>query len=542
MNKVLLISYRFPPQGGGGVQRTLKYVKFLRDHGFEPVVQTASGAVWPVQDASLLQEIPAGVRIHHTPTLEPERIEAALSGLFRPLASLLRGSKKKAAPKGSSSSILSSATPRATPTRRAKAAAPKRPHPLRRLRDRLYGRLFIPDQQVTWVPLAVAHGLRIARREGIDIVYTSSPPNSVHFVGGRIAKRLGLPWVADFRDPWTDGPRRRRSYVGNLRRQRKEMAQEEWVLRNADRIVVSAPALRERFLEKYRFLRPEMLHVLTNGFDRADLAASAEEQSGLEPGLFHITGTGNIEAMIDLKPFLEAVAEACAEHEGLGRALRLNLVGAKRGQWDAEIARLGLGERIRYSGWTPHVRALKFLMDSQVLLMCQLVEEGGGGEKLSGKFFEYLATGKPILALTVPGLTATILKETGVGLVHAPADKEGIKQSLLRAFTEQSATRTNDAEVVSRFDAREPAAPESQPGQTAHAEVVSRFDRRVLAARLAALFEEVLAERRGRVPTGTSGGGRRDPQPIGSNPAQESGRLPPIRSTIGTASSPESQP
>ncbi len=471
MKKALLISYRFPPQGGGGVQRTLKYVKFLREHGWEPVVQTARGPVWPVWDESLLAEVPAGVAIHHTPVLEPERLETLALAALRPLLARPRRSGAR----GAATPLAASGAPTSPRPRKAKAP---RPHPLRQLRDWIYGRIFVPDPQRVWGPLAVAHGIMIARRGGADLIYTSSPPNSVHSIGGRIARRLGLPWVADFRDPWTDGPRRRRSYAGNPRREKREAAQESWVMRHADRIVVSAPALRERFLEKYDFLLPERVHVLTNGFDRDDLVASEREQSGLEPGLFHLTGTGNIEAMIDMTPFFEGVAEACAEHPELGRGLRVNLVGAKKGQWDAVIARLGLSERVRYTGWVSHARAIRFLRDSQLLLMCQLVEEGGGGEKLSGKFFEYLATGKPVLALTVPGLTATILRETGVGHIHAPADKEGIKATLVRAF----ATRS--------------ASPESDPT------VVARFDRRILAGQLAALFDEVLAERgrAGRLP------------------------------------------
>ena len=467
MKKALLISYRFPPQGGGGVQRTLKYVKFLREHGWEPVVQTARGPVWPVWDESLLAEVPAGVAIHHTPVLEPERLEKLVLAALRPL---LGKSRRAGVPATVAPPLVAAGASGATTAARPSKPRPRRPHPLRQLRDWIYGRLFVPDAQRVWGPLAVAHGIMIARRGGVDLIYTSSPPNSVHSIGGRIARRLGLPWVADFRDPWTDGPRRRRSYAGNPRREKREAEQERWVMRHADRIVVSAPALRERFLEKYDFLRPEHVCVLTNGFDRDDLAASEREQSGLEPGLFHLTGTGNIEAMVDMRPCFEAIAEACVEHPDLGHALRVNLVGAKKGQWDAEIARLGLGERVRYTGWVSHARAIRFLRDSQLLLMCQLVEEGGGGEKLSGKFFEYLATGKPVLALTVPGLTSKILGETGVGHVHAPVDKDGIKATLVRAFAARA------------------ASPRADPA------VVARYDRRVLASQLAALFDEVVAE------------------------------------------------
>jgi glycosyltransferase involved in cell wall biosynthesis len=171
--------------------------------------------------------------------------------------------------------------------------------------------------------------------------------------------------------------------------------------------------------------------------------------------------------MFDARPFFRAVAELVAEDAELRRDLLVNLVGAKRGKYDGLLRDLGLDERVRYVGWVPHGQALRYLQQSDVLLMCQLTHEGGGSEKLSGKCFEYLYMRKPILNLSVPGLTAELLAESGLGTTVHPGDVAGIKATL-RAFY----------------------ARRGQP-QRGDAAVVARFDRRRLTERLAAIFDEL---------------------------------------------------
>jgi glycosyltransferase involved in cell wall biosynthesis len=233
-----------------------------------------------------------------------------------------------------------------------------------------------------------------------------------------------------------------------------ERAAERWVLKRADHAVVSAAPLGERFLRKYDFLRPERVHVLTNGFDPADFEKGEGAAPVLEPGGFHVTGTGNIEAMFDARPLFRALAELAAEDPGVRAALRVTLVGAKRGKYDAELAALGLADRVRYPGWVPHARSLQYLRESDVLLMCQLPHPGGGSEKLSGKCFEYLYLQKPILCLTVPGITAELMTESGLGVVVDPADQAGITNALRRLYAERGRPRRGDPEVIARFDRR----------------------------------------------------------------------------------------
>jgi glycosyltransferase involved in cell wall biosynthesis len=455
MNKALLISYRFPPQGGGGVQRTLKYTKYLRDFGWEPVVQTAKDPFWPVWDDTLLAEIPDGVRVYRAPAFEFERLEHRLAALVGGAAGGANG-----AGTGTPSRVQRGGGERSRGRARGGGIAGA-------VRRAIHRRVLIPDPQIAWVPGAFVQALGIARREGVRILYTSAPPNSVHLLGGLLAGTLRLPWVADFRDPWTDGPRRQRSYAGNRMRAGIERAAERWVIQRARRIVVSAAPLRDRFLHKYAFLDPAHVHVLTNGYDPADFAAADQGERVLEPGRFHLTGTGNIEAMFDARPLLEAIAAAVAEDPGLRAELLVTLVGARRGRHDADIAALGLADRVRYPGWVPHAKSLKYLCESDVLLMCQLPHAGGGAEKLSGKCFEYLYLRKPVLCLTVPGLTADLLAESGLGTVVHPADTGGIKTALETLYAQRRERLCGNADVI------------------------ARFDRRHLTGRLAAIFDDV---------------------------------------------------
>lgn len=467
MKKAFLISYRFPPQGGGGVQRTLKYTKYLRDFGWEPVVHTARKPFWNVWDESLLGEIPQGVAIHQTGTFEIEKVEHGL----RALLGRLRGGnqkRKKAAPRVDEA--VANARKERGETARGGAAGG--------LKDLVYKRLLIPDQQIFWVLPALLAGQRLVRNERASVIHTSSPPNSLHLYGGLLAKRTGLPWVADFRDPWTDGPRRRRNYVDNARREKIELAMERWVIRNADHIVVSAPPLRDRFLAKYSFLAKERISVITNGYDIDDFREAEKIEEALLPEkAFHFTGTGNIEQMFPAEHLFRAMAAACAKNEGLRRDLRVHLVGAKKGYYDSLLEELGLAERVVYEGWVPHTRSIRYLQESDALLMCMIPHEGGGNEKLSGKGFEYLYMRKPFLCLTKPGLASELFSATELAKIVDPYDEKKIEETL-----------------IALYDRRESPA-------SANEELVQRFDRRNLTGRLAGIFDRL---------TGSVGGTRSD--------------------------------
>lgn len=408
--KVLVLAYRFPPQGGGGVQRTLKFVKYLPQQGWLPIVQTVSNPYWPLQDPTLLSEIPPFVKVHGTRTFEFERLGRATEGLLAP-----RG----VAPRREPATGAGSGPRRSGLRRMLKGAA-----------ELVQTHVLVPDPQITWVPGAFLKGLSLIRKERPAVIYSSSPPNSCQVLGLMLKRVTHVPWIADFRDPWTEGIRRKQSYERSGLRRRLEHAFERRVIEGADHIIVTTEKTLEQFLAKYPAIPSSKYSVITNGFDAADFTVARDGDRLLDNSHFNVTLTGNVEAMFDAVPFLTAVRGLLDEDEALRARLRINFVGAKRGKYDDFINHHRLETNVRYIGYVPHQTSLRYLAESDVLFLCQIPVYESATTKLSGKLFEYLYMRKPILALTLPGLTTDILSRSGLGVAVDPNDQPGIKKAL----------------------------------------------------------------------------------------------------------------
>jgi glycosyltransferase involved in cell wall biosynthesis len=433
--KALIVAYRFPPQGGGGVQRTLKFVKYLPQFGWLPVVHTVQNPYWPLRDDTLLSEVPPEVPVYRTLTVEFERLQGATGSLL--------AATERAQGNGPHGGKLSPRR-RSVLVRLGKAVA-----------DVIHRRLLIPDPQMAWILPAAIKSLYIMRKTGVSLMYTSSPPNSVQVLGLLLKRVANLPWVADFRDPWTEGVRRQQAYQRNKPRQQIEEALERSVIARADHVVVTTDPALQQFVGKYPRIPEEKFSVITNGFDPADFSHTAADTALLNPREFNITLTGNVEAMFDAMPFFHAVQELVDADEEMRSCLRVNFVGTKRGKYDVFIGQSGLDRHIRYIGYVPHATSLQYLMESDVLFLCQIPVYESAGTKLSGKLFEYLHMRKPILALTLPGLTAEILSRSGLGIVVSPHDRSGIKGALQHLYRQHKVNHLSavaDNAYIQRFD------------------------------------------------------------------------------------------
>ncbi|MBI3302272.1 MAG: glycosyltransferase [Deltaproteobacteria bacterium] len=337
----------------------------------------------------------------------------------------------------------------------------------------VHQRVLMPDPQIVWVPGALAKSLYVARKENVEVIYTSSPPNSSQVLGLLLKRILKKPWVADFRDPWTDGVRRKQTYVNNPLRQRLEESWERAIAEQADHFIVSTEKNGEQFLAKYPFLAPK-LTVLTNGFDPADFGHLSSEKKLLQEGYFHLTLTGNVETMFDATPFFQAIKELIAENPEVSAHLRVNFIGTKRGKYDSYIRQNNLDSQINYVGYVPHADSVQYLADSDVLFLCQIPEYESAGVKLPGKLFEYLYLRKPVLALTLPGVTIDILERTGLGMVVNPNDVPGTKRALLDLYQQWQQQQW-------RF--------------TPNDAVIGAFDRVQLTERLAVIFDAVASHK-----------------------------------------------
>ncbi len=430
---VLVVAYRFPPQGGGGVQRTLKFVKYLPQHGWRPIVHTVSNPFWPLRDESLLREVPAEVPVYRTPTLEFERLAHAASGPSQPAAERSGGSGR--GPRARRGRVW---------TRMARG-----------LHGAVMRNVLVPDPQIAWVPGAVVRSLLLARRHGARLLYTSSPPNSCQVVGLALKRLTGLPWIADFRDPWTQGIRRKAAYERTPWRGRFEGALERAVLTRADHVLLTTERTREQYLAAYPDLPGEKFSVITNGFDPADFVMPRGTYRLLDPARFQLTLAGNVEAMFDATPFFTALRDLRREDEGLRAHLQVNFIGTKRGKYDALIRDSGLSDAVRYVDYVPHQTCLRYLVESDALFLCQIPVDESASAKLSGKLFEYLYMRKPILALTIPGLTAEILQRSRLGQAVDPVDVAGIREAvrdLYRAWYRGYGRPEADEAYIATFD------------------------------------------------------------------------------------------
>jgi glycosyltransferase involved in cell wall biosynthesis len=374
--KVLIVTMYFPPAGGGGVQRPLKLAQYLPALGIETHVLAPDDPKWVHRDSEL--RVPTQAWVHRARYLGPrarkpaEELRAADAGLERALV-------------------------RAQVTAR---------------------RLLLPDASVTWNLTAIPAAIRIARREGIDVVITTSPPPSVHFVGAAVQKATGATWIADLRDPLVANQHRRDDSTATRARQKAVEQVARLVASRANAVTCVSEAIAD---EARGLGARGMVRVIANGADFDDFAGLQYTPAER----FRITHTGAFFGKRDPRPFLQAFKEA--DLDAVAR-----FVGDFRST-DREWAEgLGLGDRLELIDYLPRAEALRAQRDSEALLL--LIPDAGGRGKgvLSGKVFEYIAAGRPILAVVPPdGAAAELIRDTGAGVVVAPDDVVGIRDALV---------------------------------------------------------------------------------------------------------------
>jgi glycosyltransferase involved in cell wall biosynthesis len=373
--KLLLVTMYFPPAGGGGVQRPLKFATHLPAQGIETHVLAPDDPKWVHVDADL--QPPTQAWIHRARYLGPR--SRRLADELHDRRGLDRISRQ----------ALS-----------------------------LSRRVLVPDENVTWNLTAVPTAVRIVRQEGIDVVLTTSPPNSVHLVGAAVKAATNVRWVADLRDSIAAHPHRN---VERRAVRAKEKVSEQvarLVARQADAIVAASDAIAE----EARGLEPAGVVVpILNGADFDDFAGLEYSRGDR----FRITHTGSFFGKRDPRPFLTAFAEA-----GLGDAV-VRFVGDFRPA-DREWAEaLGLGDRLQLVDYVPRRESLRLQRDSDALLLLIPEASGRGRGVLSGKVFEYLAAERPILAAVPPdGAAAELIEETGAGVVAPPDDVAALRAAL----------------------------------------------------------------------------------------------------------------
>ena len=397
--KLLLVTLYFPPAGGGGVQRPLKFASHLPALGFETHVLAPDDPKWLHSDAEL--PLPTQAWVHRARYVGPRG---------RRLADELHGRS------GVDLAVRRAAT--------------------------IGRRLLVPDENVTWNATAIPKAISIARSEGIDVVLTTSPPGSVHLVGAAVQAATGAKWVADLRDSLVAHPHRRADRLAVRAKEQAARGVAALVARRADAIVTAAEAIAE----EARGLNPRgPVVTIENGCDFDDFAGMEYARTDT----FRLTHTGSFFGHRDPKPFLQALAASELED------VHVRFVGDFRPGDREFMEEIGLADRVELIDYVPRRRSLELQRESDALLL--LIPEAGGRGRgvLSGKVFEYIAAERPILAVVPPdGAAARLIAETGAGVVAAPEDVDAMRDALVAMHARWRAGELDGAPLAPEWRAK----------------------------------------------------------------------------------------
>jgi hypothetical protein len=417
MKKVLIITYYWIPSGGAGVQRWVKFAKYLRQYGWEPIIYTPENPEYPSIDHSFEKDIPADITVLKTPIWEPYNVYRNLTG-----------KKNQAINAGFISENKTQGW-----------------------RDKLSiwirGNFLIPDPRRFWIKPSVGFLSDYLKENPVGAVITTGPPHSMHLIGLGLKKNFpSLPWVADFRDPWTNIDFYKDLNLTWLADKIHHKLERE-VLQNADTVLVVSRGMEEEFAP----MKPKKLQVITNGYDESDVQVGTLTLDGR----FSISHIGTLNAARNPRIVWKVLSEICAENIDFKKDLQIQLVGKVDFSVLEDIQSYGLQEQLLKIDYLSHSEAIAKQNSSQVLML--LINQSGNAKGiLTGKFFEYLAAKRPILAVgPTDGDAAVVLNETGAGVIVDFADEQETKTAILNYYNQyKKGTLSVQSESVERFSRR----------------------------------------------------------------------------------------
>lgn len=393
MKKVLIITYYFPPAGGPGVQRWLKFTKYLPDFGVQPIVYIPENPTYPIVDNELESEISDKVIVIKNKIFEPY----GLASIF---------SKNKT--KKISSGIIPSA---------------KKQSLLEKVFLWVRGNLFIPDARVLWVNPSVTYLEKYIKENSITTVITTGPPHSLHLIGLKLKSKLDIQWIADFRDPWTTIGYHKSLLLTNSS-QKKHKQLEKEVLTLADTIIVTSTNTKAEFEQ----ITKQPIEVITNGYDFEKIIKPPLDEK------FTLAHIGSL--LSERNPLIlwQSLSELLAEIPGFANDFELKLIGTVSQEVLDAIKSYNLDANLNYIGYVSHNEAVLYQRKSQVLL---LIEINSPDTKciIPGKLFEYMVSERPIVAIGPSGSDfAEIITTTNTGVFFNYAEKDTLKKVLLEYY------------------------------------------------------------------------------------------------------------
>lgn len=387
--RVLVIAYYFPPMGLSGVQRTLKFVKYLPQFNWQPTVLTVEPRGYYASDESLLADLEGrDVRIERTGAAGPGRFVS----------------------------------------KKAEVKFPK--EWMRKMLSRISDTFFIPDNKIGWRRKAVAHGLRLAKEKPFDLIFATAPPFTDFLIGRDLKRELNIPLVLDYRDPWVEYPFK--FYPTPLHKY-LNVRGERSALRASSHVITTNRRVKELILRRHRFLTYNDIEILSQGYDPEDFTHAAALPGTAHPRraqAMRITYAGVF--WEDRKPdyFLRALQDLFKDRPKLRGRIEAVFVGHFRDENTKLVNKLGLQDTVTALGYLPHTECTRELMASDALWM--IVGDDRGSP---GKVYEYIGARKPILACAPEGFIGATVEEAG-GWVVRPDDVAGIRKAIEEMYAQ----------------------------------------------------------------------------------------------------------
>lgn len=393
--KVLIITYYWPPAGGPGVQRWLKFVKYLPKYGIQPIVYIPDNPTYPIIDNDLLKEVSDSAVILRNKIFEPYQ-----------LASFFSKNKTK--------KISSGIIPNT-----------KKQSVLDKIFLWIRGNLFIPDARVFWVKPSVSYLEKYIVENNIDTIITSGPPHSLHLIGLNLKKRLDVKWFADFRDPWTTIGYHKSLRLSSYAAAKHKQLEKE-VMQTADEIIVTSKTTKTEF----QAITDKPITVITNGYDTALIPA---QQLDTKFTLAHI---GSFLSERNPQILWTALQELLIEIPSFKADLEIKLIGAISQEVLTSINEYALDSYLNNLGYVSHSEAIVHQKKSQVLLLIEIDSEDTRSI-IPGKLFEYMVSGRPIIAIGPKNSDfAEMITETNSGVFFEYAEKEKLKQVIVTYYNQ----------------------------------------------------------------------------------------------------------
>ncbi|WPO81794.1 glycosyl transferase family 1 [Chryseobacterium sp. JJR-5R] len=416
--KIVIITYYWPPAGGPGVQRWLKFAKYLPEYGWEPIIYTPENPSYPLTDESLIKEVPEDIEIVKTKIWEPYQ-----------LAEKLNKSNKK--------------------FKAGQFDVGKNQSWKSRLSIWVRGNFFIPDARVFWVKPSVKFLEKYLKENKIDVVVTSGPPHSLHLIGLNLKKQLpDLKWIADFRDPWTEI-----SYYKHLKLTRnsdkKHRKLESEVFKNADITLATS------YIDAENFRKSGANAVcITNGFDETD-ARTKTSNGGATEEKFTLSYIGVLEQLRNPENLWQALNDLVETNSDFAGNFILKFAGRIDDKILSSLENSALKSHILNLGYLSHDKAVEEMEKSSLLIITNFPNDASKGI-IPGKIFEYLATGKQIISFGPREAdVSTILNETKAGKHFSYHDAETVKAFILKEFQLwKNGELTKNSQDIAQFSRR----------------------------------------------------------------------------------------